>query len=41
MRQSLDRDIAAKLAIVRPINLAHATGAQRSHDLIRTDLAAE
>ena len=39
--QSLDGDIAAELAVVRAIYLAHAAGAQRRHDPIRSELPAQ
>ena len=38
--QGLDGDIATQLAVVCPIDFPHATGAERRHDSIRSELLA-
>ena len=38
--QHLERDVAMELRIVRAIHLAHAAGADRGDDFVRTDDAA-
>jgi hypothetical protein len=38
--QHLQGDVAAEPRILRPINLSHAAGAQRTEDFVRTELHA-
>jgi len=40
-RQELDRDIAAKLAVARAIDLAHAARAERRHDSVGAELTVQ
>src|SRR5262245_19066870 len=39
--KSLDGDVAAEIAVVRSINLAHAASAQKRHDMIGPELPAQ
>ena len=39
-RQDLDRHVASELLVARPVHLAHATRAQRLHDLVRSEAIA-
>ncbi len=40
-RQELQRDVAAKLGVVRPIHLPHTASAQQCDDLIRPEFRAQ
>ena len=39
-RQHLDRDIAVEPRIARPVDVAHASGAEGGEDLVRTETAS-
>jgi hypothetical protein len=39
-RQDLDRDVALQALVARAIDLPHATGADDSHDLVRSEPGA-
>ena len=36
LRQNLERDVAVETRVARPVNLAHAAGAERLDDLVHT-----
>jgi hypothetical protein len=40
LRQHLDRDVALEPRIARPVHLAHAAGAEESHDFVGPELRA-